>query len=282
MILVFGKTGQVGIELRCRGDIVGLGRGQADLSNPSACADTIRAHAPHVVINAAAYTAVDRAEEDEELATIVNGDAPTAMAQACAELSIPFVHISTDYVFDGMGYSPWQVTDATAPQNAYGRSKLTGEEGIRNSGATYAILRTSWVVSAHGTNFVKTMLRLSETGNALSVVADQIGGPTPARDIAAACLQIAEQLQQDPSKSGTYHFSGAPNVSWAHFASEIFNQAARRIQITTIPTRNYLTLAVRPLNSRMDCRETKQAFGIERPNWRLGLQQILKDLEVTA
>ena len=191
MILVFGKTGQVANELQRLSGVTALGREDVDLSDPAACAVAIREHAPKAVINAAAYTAVDRAEEEEHLATVINGDAPTAMAKACAELGIPLVHISTDYVFNGTGNTPYRPDDATEPQNAYGRSKLAGEIGIRNSRAVYAILRTSWVVSAHGTNFVKTMLRLSETRDALNVVSDQIGGPTPARDIAAACLQIA-------------------------------------------------------------------------------------------
>lgn len=279
MILLFGKTGQVATELQRLDDVVALGRDQADLSKPVACADAIRTHAPRAVINAAAYTAVDRAEEEGALATIINGDAPTAMAQACVELGIPLIHISTDYVFAGTGGAPWQPDDPTAPQNAYGRSKLAGEIGIRNSGAVHAILRTSWVVSAHGANFVKTMLRLSDTRDALTVVADQIGGPTPARDIAAACLQIAEQLIADPSKSGTYHFCGAPDVSWADFARAIFDQAGRAVTVTPIPTTDYPTPAKRPLNSRMDCSAIGQVFGIPRPDWRDGLNIILQELE---
>ena len=281
MILVFGKTGQVAMELQRLGDVVALGRDRADLSDPAACADDIRAHGPRAVINAAAYTAVDHAEEEEALATIINGDAPTAMARVCVELGIPLVHISTDYVFDGTGERPWLPDDPTDPQNAYGRSKLTGEIGMRNSGAMHAILRTSWVVSAHGANFVKTMLRLSETRDALNIVADQIGGPTPARDIAAACLQMAEQLIADPPKSGTYHYSGAPDVSWADFASEIFEQAGKAITVTPIPTTDYPTPAKRPLNSRMDCDATEQIFGISCPDWRDGLNRILQDLKVT-
>lgn len=279
MILVFGKTGQVATELQRLGEVLALGRDQVDLANPAACADAIRTHAPSAVINAAAYTAVDRAEEEEALATFINGEAPTAMAQACAELDIPLIHISTDYVFAGTGDAPWQPDDPTAPQNAYGRSKLAGEIGIRNSGAVHAILRTSWVVSAHGANFVKTMLRLSDTRDALTVVADQIGGPTPARDIAAACLQIAEQLIADPSKSGTYHYSGAPDVSWANFAQAIFEQAGRAVTVTPIPTTDYPTPAKRPLNSWMDCGATQRAFGIPRPDWRDGLNMILQELE---
>ena len=282
MILVFGKTGQVAIELQRLGNVVTLGRGDADLSDPKACADAICQHAPQAVINAAAYTAVDRAEEEEVLARIINGEAPRAMAQTCADMGIPLVHISTDYVFEGSGKLPWRLDDATVPKNAYGRSKLAGEIGIRDSGAVHAILRTSWVVSAHGTNFVKTMLRLSEKRDALNVVADQIGGPTPARDIAAACLEIAKQLIQDPKKSGTYHFSGAPDVSWAEFATEIFDQAGRTVSVTPIPTAEYPTPAKRPLNSRMECRSAKQVFGIKRPNWQDGLKEILQDLEVTS
>ena len=281
MILVFGKTGQVATQLQRLGDVVALGRDQADLSNPAACADAIRTHAPRAVINAAAYTAVDRAEEEEAMATIINGDAPTAMAQACAELDIPLIHISTDYAFAGTGDAPWHPDDPTAPQNAYGRSKLAGEIGIRDSGAVHVILRTSWVVSAHGANFVKIMLRLSDTRDALSIVADQIGGPTPARDIAAACLQMAEQLIADPSKSGTYHYSGAPDVSWADFARAIFDQAGRAVTVTPIPTTDYPTPAKRPRNSRMDCGATQKVFGIPRPNWREGLNMILQELEGT-
>ena len=281
MILVFGKTGQVATELQHLGDVVALGRDEADLSDPAACADAIRARLPSVVINAAAYTAVDRAEVEEALATVINGDAPTAMAHTTAELGIPLIHISTDYVFEGTGDTSWKPNAPTAPQNAYGRSKLAGEIGIRNSGSVHAILRTSWVVSALGANFVKTMLPLSESRDALTVVSDQIGGPTPARDIAAVCLQIAEQLIANPSKSGTYHYSGAPDVSWADFARVIFEQAGRNVAVTSIPTSDYPTPAKRPLNSRMDCGATEQVFGIPRPDWRVGLQKILQNLEVT-
>jgi dTDP-4-dehydrorhamnose reductase len=279
MILVFGKTGQVATELQRLGGVTALGRDDADLSDPAACAAAISKHKPKAVINAAAYTAVDRAEEEEPLATLINGDSPRAMAETCAALGIPLVHISTDYVFAGTGYIPLRPNDPTVPQNAYGRSKLAGEVGIRDSGAVHAILRTSWVVSAHGANFVKTMLHLSETRSALNVVADQFGGPTPASDIAVACFQIANHLIKDPSKSGTYHFSGMPDVSWADIAMEIFVQEGRTMSLTPIATVDYRTPAKRPLNSRMDCSATKQVFGILRPNWRDGLKQILQDLE---
>ena len=254
MILIFGSTGQVATELRAVApEAVFLGRDQADLTNPAACAAAVLVHKPRAVINAAAYTAVDKAESDEATALLVNGEAPAAMARACAELGVPFVHISTDYVFDGAGEAPFTPDHPTAPLGAYGRTKLAGEQGIMAAGGTYAILRTSWVFSAHGNNFVKTMLRLSETRDALNVVADQIGGPTPARAIAAACLTIAAALQKDPAKSGVYHVSGAPDISWAGFARETFAQAGRAVTVNEIPTSAYPTPAKRPANSRMEC-----------------------------
>lgn len=279
MILVFGKFGQVATELLRCADVVALGREDVDLSDPKACTNAIRHHAPKIVINAAAFTAVDLAEDEEAIATAINGVAPTVMAEECAALGIPLVHISTDYVFEGNGEKPWLPNDPTSPQNAYGRSKLLAENGIRMSGADHVILRTSWLVSAHGTNFVKTMLRLSKTREALNVVADQIGGPTPARDIAKACLQIANQIIQDPSKSGTYHLSGTPDVSWAELASIIFEQAGRSVNVIPTPTMDFPMRAVRPLNSRMDCSETKRIFGIARPEWHAGLKLILNELE---
>ena len=281
-ILVFGRSGQVTTEIQTLADILALGRAEVDLSDPAACSAAINAYRPRAVINAAAYTAVDRAEEEEELATVINGDAPTAMAQACAALNIPLVHISTDYVFSGNGTSAWAPADKRTPQNAYGRSKLAGEQGIRATGCTHAILRTSWVFSAHGSNFVKTMLRLSESHDKLSVVDDQIGGPTPARAIAAACLSIAQQLCEDPDKTGTYHFSGAPDVSWCTFARDIFAQAGRSTHVSPIATRDYPTPAARPLNSQLDCQTTEQVFGISRPNWRADFAEIITDLGITA
>ena len=279
-LLVFGRTGQVATELaRIAPDAVFLGRDAADLTDPGACAAAIRAHAPSAVINAAAYTAVDRAESDEATAIRVNAEAPAAIAQACADLGIPLVHISTDYVFDGSGTQPRQPNEPTAPINAYGRSKLAGENAIVQAGGTYAILRTSWVVSAHGANFVRTMLRLSETRDALNIVDDQIGGPTCAADIATACLAIADQLAADPGKSGIYHFAGAPDVSWKDFAKAIFAAAGRDVAVTGIPTRDYPTPAQRPLNSRLDCSATVATFGLARPDWRAGLHHILTELK---
>ncbi|MEM6307551.1 MAG: dTDP-4-dehydrorhamnose reductase, partial [Pseudomonadota bacterium] len=272
-ILVFGKTGQVATELQRWAPVVALGRDQADLTHPQDCAQIIRDHAPTAVINAAAYTAVDQAEDDEPLATVINGAAPTAMAQACAALNIPFVHISTDYVFAGDGTAPWAPWDQIAPSNAYGRSKLQGEQGICTAGGAYAILRTSWVFSAHGVNFVKTMLRVSDSHDTLSVVADQIGGPTSARAIAQACLKVADQLTCDTA--GIYHFSGAPDVSWHGFAQAIFAQAGRDITVHPISTSDYPTPATRPLNSRMNCDSTLNIFDIARPDWQADLADVL-------
>lgn len=281
-VLVFGKTGQVARELAAFDDVLCIGREVADLTAPESCSAAIHAHVPRAVINAAAYTAVDRAEEEEALATLINAEAPHVMARACASLGIPFVQISTDYVFDGGGVTPWQPDDPTGPLGAYGRSKLLGEQKVRSAGGVHAILRTSWVVSAHGTNFVKTMLRLGAERDALTVVADQMGGPTGAREIAAACHGIAAQLMGAPEKSGTYHFSGAPICSWADFARAIFDKAALDCAVKDIPASDYPTPAARPLNSRLNCASTQAAFGIAQPDWRDTLDHILHDLGATS
>lgn len=281
-LLVFGRTGQVARELQYLAPVLALGRDAADLAQPGACGAAIHAHRPRAVINAAAYTAVDRAEDEADLATAINGAAPAEMALACAALNIPLVHISTDYVFPGTGHHPWAPSDLAQPANAYGRSKWAGEQGIRASGCTHAILRTSWVFSAHGANFVKTMLRLSDTRDQISVVDDQIGGPTPARAIAAACLAIADQLQEAPEKAGTYHFSGAPDVSWCAFARAIFAQAARPTRVQAISTSAYPTPAARPLNSRLECNTTTSVFGLARPDWHAGLKECLTELGVST
>ena len=281
-MLVFGKDGQLSNELESLANCLHLGLDDVDLSKPADAAAAIHKHKPIAVINAAAYTAVDRAEEQEALATLINGDAPTAMAKACAELGIPLVNVSTDYVFAGDGEARWKPDDATGPINAYGRSKLVGELGVAAAGGCYVNLRTSWVFSAHGANFVKSMLRLSEDRDTLNIVADQIGGPTPARDLAKACLTIAEQLIADPSKAGTYHFSGAPDVSWHGFASEIFAQAGRAMTVNPIPTSEFPTPATRPLNSRLDCQATQTVFGVAQPDWRVALTDVLTELDEIA
>ncbi|NRB19341.1 MAG: dTDP-4-dehydrorhamnose reductase [Rhodobacteraceae bacterium] len=281
-ILVFGKSGQVARELAAFDDVTCLDRAAADLSDPAACAEVILQAQPQAVINAAAYTAVDKAEQEEALATVINGDAPGAMAQACADLGVPFVSISTDYVFDGSGTAPWKPSDATGPLGAYGRSKRVGEQRVVGAGGAYGILRTSWVVSAHGNNFVKTMLRLAAERDGLSIVADQIGAPTMARDIAAACIAMAQQLGDDPARAGIYHFSSAPQCSWAQFAREIFAQAGLPCVVTDIASADYPTPARRPLNSRLDYALLGSVFGIPRPDWRQGLSDILKDLGASA
>jgi dTDP-4-dehydrorhamnose reductase len=282
-ILVFGHSGQVATELRALdGDdvqITALARADADLTDPAACAAAIDARAPDAVINAAAYTAVDKAESDTDTAQIINADAPAAMAQACAAHDIPFVSISTDYVFSGAEDTPWAPADATDPQSVYGRTKRDGEVAIVKAGGRYAVLRTSWVVSAHGNNFVKTMLRLGAEREALTIVADQIGGPTGAAEIAQACVIIVKTLISQPRKSGIYHFSGAPDTSWADFARAIFDAAKIPCAVTDIPSSDYPTPAKRPLNSRMDCSVTEAAFGISRPDWRESLTHILTQLD---
>ncbi|MGR3540303.1 MAG: SDR family oxidoreductase, partial [Hasllibacter sp.] len=203
--------------------------------------------------------------------------ARAALARACADLGVPFLHVSTDYVFDGGGERPWREDDPTGPLGAYGRTKLEGEDGVRAAGGAHAILRTSWVFSAHGANFVKTMLRLSETRDALSVVDDQVGGPTPASGIAATLLAMAAAMRAGQG-GGTYHYGGIPATSWAGFARETFRLAGRRVAVTGIPSRDYPTPAARPLNSRMDGTRLAADFGIEPPDWRAGLAAVLAEL----
>ena len=278
-ILVFGSSGQVGSELAKLEGMTCLSRVQADLTQPETCLAAIERLRPKAVINAAAYTAVDRAETETALAMQINAEAPGQIALRCAEMAVPFVHISTDYVFDGSGNAPWQPEDATAPVNAYGMSKAVGEKAVREAGGRHAILRTSWVHAATGANFVKTMLRLGQERDALSIVADQIGGPTSAKSIAKACSVIAGRLTEDHTASGTYHFSGAPDCSWADFAEEIFRQARINCTVRRIATADYPTPAKRPRNSRLDCRTTKAIFGLDRPDWRADLKNILTELE---
>ncbi len=280
-LLVFGQTGQVAQELARRlpsgATAQFLARDQADLRDPAACAAVILAANADVVINAAAWTAVDKAETDAAAAMVVNGDAPAAMARACAQRGLPFVHISSDYVFDGAGEQPFGVDHPTQPLGAYGRSKLAGETGVRAAGGRAVILRTSWVFSARGANFVKTMLRLGQGRDSLSVVADQIGGPTPAAAIADAVFVVARALK-DGAAGGTYHFSGAPEVSWAGFARQIMDRAGLACVIKDIPTTAYPTPAKRPLNSRLNCDSFVRDFGVARPDWRAALDDVIQEL----
>lgn len=279
-MLVFGKTGQVARALIAAGpahdvQIAALGRHEADLSDPAACAAVINSTDADAVINAAAWTAVDAAETEEVAANVINADAPTAMAAACAQKDLPFVHISTDYVFDGAVGPAWSPDDPTAPLGAYGRTKLAGEQGVIAAGGSYVILRTAWVFDEDGKNFVTTMLRLAQTRDSLNVVGDQIGGPTPAAAIADACLTIAKALVANKGPSGVYHFSGYPDVSWADFARAIFATAGREIPVIDIATADYPTPATRPANSRLDCTSLEAAFGITRPDWQAALAKML-------
>lgn len=281
-LLVLGEHGQVATELARRApagwEVITAGRNAADFTDPNACARLVTEVAVDAIINAAAYTAVDQAETEERIATIINAETPTTLAQIAARRDLPFLHISTDYVFNGTGSQPWKPDDPTAPLSAYGRSKLKGEEGIRAANCSHVILRTSWVFSAHGKNFLKTMLRLSETRDKLTIVSDQYGGPTPASAIADALLNIAPQIKERPETSGTYHFSGAPDTTWADFARDIFRQAGRVTKVEDIPTSAYPTPAHRPENSRMDCDSLYKEFNIERPDWRKALTHILNEL----
>ncbi|MFN3291867.1 MAG: dTDP-4-dehydrorhamnose reductase [Gemmobacter sp.] len=270
-VLVFGQTGQVARALaraaRPGLEIVTKGRAETDLEHPETCAAAIAARRWDAVVNAAAYTAVDRAEGDAARAMAVNAAAPGAMAAACAARGIPFLHISTDYVFDGSGDAPWRPDDAPAPLNAYGRSKLAGEIAVRAAGGAAAILRTSWVFSADGANFVRTMLRLGAERPALRVVDDQWGGPTPAAAIAEALLTMAGALAEG-APGGTWHLAGAPPTTWARFARETFALAGRPCTVEPIATADYPTPARRPLNSRLDCATLTADFGITPPDWR--------------
>lgn len=281
-VLVFGQSGQVAqaladIAQRDSLDMRFASRAEADLTEPQACAALIAGADVDVVINAAAYTAVDRAEEEAAIAHAVNADAPAAMAKAAAAKGVPFVHVSTDYVFDGQGDAPRAPDAPTDPQNVYGKTKLAGEEAVRAVGGNHAIIRTSWVFSHRGANFVKTMLRLGAERDALRIVADQIGGPTPADAIALMLVDVARGLCAGKG-GGTYHFSGAPDVSWADFARDIFDQAGLSVAVEGIATSDYPTPAARPLNSRLDCSLLETDFGITRPDWRAGVARVLAAL----
>ncbi|MEM7630407.1 MAG: dTDP-4-dehydrorhamnose reductase [Pseudomonadota bacterium] len=278
--LVFGQSGQVARELaRLAPAATYLDPEAADLRDPATCAAWVERAEADAVINAAAWTNVDGAEDNPDEAFVVNADAPGAMAMAAAARGLPFVQISTDYVFDGSGTDPWKPESDTGPKSVYGASKRAGETAVRAAGGPHAIVRGSWIFSSYGRNFVKTMLHHADTRDRLTVVDDQIGGPTPAADMAAACIRMAEALAEDPALTGTYHYSGAPDVSWADFAREIMDQAGRSVEIDGIKTADYPTRAQRPLNSRLDCSATESAFGLMRPDWRSGLSLVLASLD---
>ncbi|TPG10839.1 dTDP-4-dehydrorhamnose reductase [Sphingomonas oligophenolica] len=287
-ILFTGGNGQLGKELRRFSwpdgwEAVGVDIDDLDLRDTDAIAAKVAEGGWAAVISGGAYTAVDNAERDVVTAWAVNALAPAALAQACRAAAIPMLQVSTDYVFNGRKAGPWDVGDPVAPLGVYGASKLGGELAVATSGARHAIIRTAWVVSAHGNNFVKTMLRIAETKDTLTVVADQFGTPTAAADLAATLAAIAMQLVGDrAAPSGIWHFSNAGRTSWADFAIEIFAQSARRggptAQVLPIPTSAYPTPARRPANSELSHSAIQRDYGISPRPWQAALADILDEL----
>ncbi|MDB5395913.1 MAG: dTDP-4-dehydrorhamnose reductase [Rhodospirillales bacterium] len=287
-VLIFGKAGQVAREL---GNLAWpatwrstlLGRDDCDLMLGGSAAAAIATHKPDLVINAAAYTAVDKAESDRAAAFRLNADAPGEMAAATAAVGIPFLHISTDYVFDGKSDRPYRETDPCAPLSAYGASKLAGEIGIRQYQPRHIILRTAWVFSPYGANFVRTMLRLGGERDELAVVGDQIGGPTAAADIARTLARIAQAIGNGADAFGTYHYAGMPFISWHGFALGIFarmSAAGMKVPNTVreITTAEYPTAAPRPGNSRLGCGAISKDWDIDQPSWEDALDHCLATL----
>lgn len=287
-LLVTGGNGQLGTELKRHPlppgwEMIAIDVAELDLRNPKAIADFIAASEWHAVINGAAYTAVDKAESDVVCAWEVNALAPAAIAGACAARDIPIVQISTDYVFSGDKAGPWVPSDPVAPVNVYGASKLGGELAVRTATARHAIIRTAWVVSAHGNNFVKTMLRVAAERDVLRVVDDQHGSPTSAADLAGAALTIALRLAEDAhAPAGVWHFSNAGATTWARFAQAIFEASARRggplASVEPITTADYPTPARRPANSLLSHDAIFADFGIEPRPWSAALDDILDEL----
>jgi dTDP-4-dehydrorhamnose reductase len=277
-IAVTGSKGQVATSLIERAgpgaEVVALGRPAFDLADRVAVLAGIEAAHPDVVVNAAAYTAVDKAEAEEAVATRVNGDGAGHVAEAAARLGVPLLHLSTDYVFDGALDRPYREEDPTAPAGAYGRSKLAGEKQVAERCQNSVILRTAWVYSPFGANFVRTMLRLNETRNEVGVVADQRGNPTSALDIADAIIAIAAKVRSDASSAlrGVFHMTGSGEATWADFAEAVFHEAAtrgrRQTQVKRITTADYPTPARRPANSRLDNEKLSRVYGLKLPEWR--------------
>jgi len=290
-ILVTGRDGQVARSLAERAaghELVFAGRPELDLADAGSIERTVARVAPDLVISAAAHTAVDAAEDDPELAMKVNADGPGALARAAATAGAQILHLSTDYVFDGSLDRPWREGDATAPLGVYGASKLAGEQAVAASGARWAVIRTAWVYSPFGNNFVKTMLRLATTRDELRVVDDQVGNPTSALDIADALLAIAAAWKDQPSRGAdaVYHFAGSGEASWAGFARAIFAASAERggpsSQVTGIATADYPTRARRPANSRLDSSLFAETFGHRPPEWRASLPPVVARLVAEA
>jgi dTDP-4-dehydrorhamnose reductase len=295
-LVLFGATGQVGWELQRAlaplGDVTALHSRStehaADFSHPEALAATVRALRPDVIVNAAAYTAVDKAESEPDLARAVNALSPGVLAREAAALGAWLVHYSTDYVFDGSGERPWREDDATGPLNTYGRTKLEGEGLIRASGCRHLILRTSWVYAARGGNFAKTMLRLAAERDRLTVVADQHGAPTGADLLADLSAHLIHHAQRDAAASGTYHAVAAGETTWHDYARFVIEWArsqgravkVAREAIEPVPSSAFPTPAQRPHNSRLDTRKLRETFGLVLPPWQQGVARMLAELPV--
>lgn len=292
-VLVTGAQGQVGYELLQRAprgfNVIGYNSRELDISDRAQVQEVLTRVKPQLLINAAAYTAVDKAESEVERAYKVNRDGVTHLALAAEEQGIPLLHISTDYVFSGDKDSAYKPDDATAPSGVYGLSKLAGEQQLQQHCSRHVILRTSWVFGAHGNNFVKTMLRLGGDRDELAVVADQRGCPTSAGSIADALWTLATIFQRDGAlKWGLYHYCGAPACTWHDFADEIFSQALalglleKRPRLKAITTAEYPTPAKRPASSVLDCQTLEQVHGLVPRSWAGELQRVLKQLEKVA
>jgi dTDP-4-dehydrorhamnose reductase len=293
-LLLLGKGGQVGWELQRSlaplGELVALDRHSTDhcgdFSNLAGLATTVRALRPDVIVNAAAHTAVDKAESEPELARTLNALAPGVLAQEAAKLNALLVHYSTDYVFDGSGKTPWVEGDAAAPLNVYGQTKLEGERAIQSSGARHLIFRTSWVYAARGGNFAKTMLRLAQERGRLTVIDDQFGAPTGADLLADVTAHAIRQVLQRPADAGLYHLAAGGETSWHGYAKHLLAQAERAqaaIKITAkevvpVPTSAFPTLAQRPCNSRLDTGKLQITFGLRLPPWQHGVDRMLAEI----
>ena len=285
-ILISGKTGQVAVELQKHlaglGELIVLGRDVLDLSQPDQIRAQVRAHKPDLLIIAAAHTAVDQAENEPELAFAINASAPGVFAEEAAALGIPLIHYSTDYVFDGRKPAPYTEDDATNPLGVYGKSKLAGELAIAASGAQHLILRTSWVYSTHGKNFLLTMQRLLQERSELRVVADQIGAPTWAGTIAQSTRALIERWQSgDAAAWGTYHLTASGETSWFGFtqaiAGHLTAQGKACATLEPIPASAYPTPAARPQNSRLDCSKLAREWGVTQPDWEAALSACLAE-----
>jgi dTDP-4-dehydrorhamnose reductase len=293
-ILLLGKNGQVGWELQRSlaplGELIALDRHSTDycgdLSQPDAIAQTVKTLKPTVIVNAAAYTAVDKAETETELAYTINAKAPEALAQAAKQIGAWLVHYSTDYVFNGSGNQAWQETDAVAPLSVYGQSKLAGEQAIQAAEGLHLIFRTSWVYAARGNNFAKTMLRLAKERDQLSVINDQIGAPTGAELLADVTAHAIRSGLQKPELSGLYHLAAAGETSWYNYARYVLDYARQRgIELKTaenaispIPTSAYPTPAQRPLNSRLNIEKLQNQFDLKLPDWQQGVERMLAEV----